>query len=228
MVLYNEIVHSGALEPLSVFWGSLLFTLGENNSSVHSESDCTLVQRAREGDGGAFDELVVRYQKSLYYSIIRIVLNPEDANDIVQEAFIKAYRNLGSYNKQYRFYTWIYRIALNTALNVVQRRRLREESLEKKHEDIGFDPPSILNQAAEYDVKEITEQVRTALEQLPFEMRSVLIMRVFDEMSYKEIAELLDVSVGTVMSRLNRARSILRKILLSSDTQISKNNIHIK
>jgi RNA polymerase sigma-70 factor (ECF subfamily) len=228
MVSYNSINASGALEPFNVSFGVLLSTLKLDTSISHPDSDSELIQRAQLGDGKAFDTLVVRYQKALYYSIIRIVLNPEEANDVVQEAFIKAYRNLDNYDKQFRFYTWIYRIAVNTALNVVRRRRLKEDSLEKKSEDTQFDPPNIDNQDTDCEIKDISQYVLRALDKLPFEMRTVFIMKVFDEMSYKEIADMLDLTVGTVMSRLNRARTILRKLLNNSEIAVKKSNLKLE
>jgi len=154
---------------------------------------------------------VALYQERLYYIVIRIVLNHEDARDVVQESFIKAYRNIGSFNEEYRFYTWLYRIAVNTALNHIQQRRHREESLDKIQEEKRFDPPADHDVNETFSRVEVLERVKRLLSVVPPEMRTVFTLRIYEGMTYQEIAETLDISIGTVMSRLHRARSTLRR-----------------
>ena len=175
-----------------------------------------LVRRAKEGDSSAFEELFHMYQQRLYFSVIRIVLNHEDANDVVQESFIKAYKNLDTFKEEFRFYTWLYRIAVNTALNFVQQSRHKEDSLDGLYSDKRFDPK--MDQDIDQEVlhSEMTHQVKDALEFIPPDMRTVFIMRAYEELSYKEIAETLDISIGTVMSRLHRARSMLKSRLVKT------------
>ncbi|KPK89191.1 hypothetical protein AMJ80_10110 [bacterium SM23_31] len=172
-----------------------------------------MIQRAKNGDTKAFDSLVMKYQQRLYFVIVRIVLNHEDADDVVQDTFIKAYRSLDSFDESYRFYTWLYRIAVNTALNLVKHRKHKESSLEKKQENNRYEPQNNNNLEDDYIYKEMTGEVRTAIKLLAPEMRTVFILRVFEEMSYKEIAETMGISIGTVMSRLNRARNTLKDYL---------------
>lgn len=180
------------------------------------ESDNSLVQRAKNGDTGAFDRLVMRYQKQLHYTVIRIVLNHDDADDIVQDSFIKAFKNLEGFDDKFRFYTWLSRIAVNTAINLVQHKKHREDSLEKKQEDTGFDPPGSDNSEESFEFKELRVQVHKALDRLSPDMRSIFVLRVYEELSYNEIAETLEISIGTVMSRLNRARNVLKHKLESA------------
>ena len=184
--------------------------------SSEKESDIDLIRRAKKEDTTAFDDLVVRYQQQIYYSIIRIVLNKEDANDVVQDTFTKAYSNLERFDERYRFYAWIHRIAVNTALNLVQRKKNLEDYGKHRDEDDQYNPPDTKNTEHIYEHKEFQEHVQNALDQLSPDMRSVFVLRVYDELSYKEIANVMDISLGTVMSRLNRARNSLKKYLETS------------
>ena len=185
--------------------------------STDKESDISLIRRAKRRDQGAFDELVVRYQQQIYFSVIRIVLNREDANDVVQDTCVKAFKNLDRFDEKYGFYTWIYRIGVNTALNLVQKRKNREDYLEHRDEDDTFNPPDTEDPDNEIEHREFKEHVQDALNKLSPDMRSVFVLRVYDELSYKEIAEVMNISTGTVMSRLNRARTTLKKYLIKSN-----------
>jgi len=211
MVSYLEI----AIPVMSGIFTGLAVTgvLSHNNAHKDEDSETLLIQRAKNGDTKAFDSLVMKYQQRLYFVIVRIVLNHEDADDVVQDTFIKAYRSLDSFDESYRFYTWLYRIAVNTALNLVKHRKHKESSLEKKQENNRYEPQNNNNLEDDYIYKEMTGEVRTAIKLLAPEMRTVFILRVFEEMSYKEIAETMGISIGTVMSRLNRARNTLKDYL---------------
>ncbi len=214
MVLISEhtaFTAYGCVSGLITFISLLL-----SNVSSDKESDIDLIRSAKRGNSTAFDELVVRYQQQIYYSIIRIVLNKEDANDVVQDTFIKAYSNLERFDERYRFYTWIYRIAVNTALNLIQKKKNREDYGEHRDEDDQYNPPDTKNTEHVYEQIEFQEHVQNALDQLSPDMRSVFVLRVYDELSYKEIADVMDISLGTVMSRLNRARNSLKKYLEKS------------
>ncbi|MFC1476937.1 RNA polymerase sigma factor [candidate division KSB1 bacterium] len=175
-----------------------------------------LVRRVKRGDLSAFDKLVALYQQRLYYTVIRIVLHHEDANDVVQDTFIKAFRNLDTFKEEYRFYTWLYRIAVNTALNHIHHRRYKEDSLEGMYEEKRFDPKTKQDVEEETVQSEMLLRVRKALASIPPDMRSVLTLRVYDDLSYQEIADILEISIGTVMSRLHRARNLLREQMVKS------------
>lgn len=211
MVLYSEHIEILVFGMLNVF--VLIGVISRLSSDNGKISDIDLIRRAKQNDTRAFDQLVERYQQKLYYVVIRILLNHEDANDVVQDSFLKAYRNLERFDEKYRFYTWIHRIAVNTAINLVQHRKHRESSLEKHKEDTGFDPADKSNHEDDFEFNEVKIQVKTALKCLSPDMRAVFILRVYEDLSYSEIAETLDISIGTVMSRLNRARKNLKLYL---------------
>jgi len=208
MVSYSEI------DILLSFTGFLianaLFKDASSNNQLSQEEEAELIKRVQSGESHAFDLLVVTYQQRIYFTVIRIVSDPDDANDIVQEAFIKAYKNLSSFKEGYRFYTWLYRIAVNTALNHIQQKKIRGESLDNLKEKINFDPKEDRDLEDEFLNLELKGQVKQVLELVPPDMRTVFILRAYEDLSYKEIAETLDISIGTVMSRLSRARNILK------------------
>jgi len=184
-----------------------------NNGKDPSDS---LVRRAKKGDHAAYGELVEMYQQRIYYSVIRIALNHDDANDIVQESFVKAFRNIDTFKEGYRFYTWLYRIAINTALNHVQQKRHKEHSLNDLTENRGFNPETDRDLEGDIEQSEMLQNVKKALEYVPADMRTVFVLRVYKDMSYQEIADTLNISIGTVMSRLHRARNTLKEHLVKN------------
>lgn len=216
MVLNSEHIEFLVFGLLNIF--VLISTISRFSSDNGNKPDIDLVRDARQNDSRAFDQIVKRYQQKLYYVVIRIVLNHEDANDVVQDSFLKAYRNLERFDENYRFYTWIHRIAVNTAINLVQHRKHRESSLEQHKEDNGFDPADNSVHENDFEFNELKHQIKTALKCLSPEMRAVFILRVYEEFSYREIAETMDISIGTVMSRLNRARKNLKLYLQKEGT----------
>ncbi|MFO7676718.1 MAG: sigma-70 family RNA polymerase sigma factor [bacterium] len=175
-------------------------------------SDLELIGRAQQGDTRAFDDLMMRYSNAVYRLAWSFVRNHADAEDVSQEAFIRAWRAIGRFDPQYRFYTWIHRITVNLCMNHFRRRkRVRLEPLP------GGEPGSEWRDVP--DPKpgpgggELGRALDRALGRLPVEQRAVLVLRVREEMSYSEIGEALGIPVGTVMSRLSRARGHLRELL---------------
>lgn len=173
------------------------------------------VRKSLSGDAKAFEWLVRTFQKRIYYAIIQIVMNHDDADDVLQETFLKAYTKLNTYDSSYPFYPWLYRIAVNTSLNH-QKKKLRTRALSlddpdtnNNHKDLSESP----RQAFETEGGELIDGVKEALKKIPDEQRTVFLLRVRDELSYQEISETLDISIGTVMSRLSRAREKLRNLL---------------
>jgi len=168
----------------------------------------------QRGDKSAFDFLVIKYQHKIIQLVNRYVKDPSEAQDVAQEAFIKAYRALGSFRGEATFYTWLYRIAINTAKNYLLSRARRNanyqvdiqeaEALENAPQLQGLETPErlLLNQ-------EIIDVISAAIDELPEEMRTAIILREFDGMSYEEIAEAMDCPVGTVRSRIFRAREAI-------------------
>jgi len=175
--------------------------------------DASLIAATLAGDSAAYGRLVQLYQDRLYNSLLRVLGSADDAADIVQDAFVQAYVKLDSFRGGSAFYTWLYRIAFNLAMS--QRRRAhRETSLDQLKSLLGAEPldgrPS-----AEADVlrHERAELVHSALAELSFEHRQILVLREIDGCRYDEIAEILDLPVGTVRSRLFRARLEMRDLL---------------
>jgi RNA polymerase sigma-70 factor (ECF subfamily) len=165
-----------------------------------------LVSRAKEGDMDAFERLVKMFQQSIYYLCRRMTGTHQTADDIAQETFIKAYFALSSFKDGMNFYTWIRKIAVNTSLNHLKSRK-REEPLGDRDNAVMDLPQDELQQ------NEVEKKFQEALQALPPEQKAILILRVNENQSYRDIARTLHISEGTVMSRLSRARQRLKKIL---------------
>jgi RNA polymerase sigma-70 factor (ECF subfamily) len=177
--------------------------------------DARLVEAALQGDRDAFGDLVVRYQDRLFNTLLRIAGSREDAADAVQDAFVQAYLKLESFRGDAQFFTWLYRIAMNMALSR-RRRRRPVGSLEAAKSSAGEEP---MDAAAGPDGRllatERAEQVQTALADLGEQHRKILVLRELEGCSYEVIADILELPVGTVRSRLFRARLQLRQKLRS-------------
>lgn len=184
----------------------------------HQDVDKVLVDRARNGDRKAFDMLVLKYQNRIVQLVSRYISNREDAMDVAQEAFIKAYRALPGFEGNSAFYTWMYRIAVNTAKNwtIARARRpaKRESELSdsEQHEfDISLKDQGSPDHLAMRD--ELDLAIRESIEALPEELRSAIVLREMEGLSYDEIAQIMDCPVGTVRSRIFRAREGIQKRL---------------
>ncbi len=197
-------------DPL--FLTIILFVLNSAQKVV-SKEEKELIKKVKNGNRFAFNTLVKNYQKKIYHLARRIVMNHEDADEVVQETFIKAYINISKYSEEYKFYTWLYRIAVNTSLTLLKKKKYRGLSLEKLTEDGHFQPTSEDDTQQSSQNSELKKLVKEALKSLSPQLRTVFILRTWEEMSYKEIAQTLKISEGTVMSRLNRARDKLKRIL---------------
>lgn len=176
---------------------------------MDDDPDRVLVERYRGGDSAAFGELVVRYQRPIYNAAYWILHKPEDASDITQTVFLRVAERVDDYDPKYRFFSWIYRIAVNESLNVL-RRNGHEESLVEDGELVdpsGGDPESLACDA------EFRQRARRALMKLSANDRAVVVLRHFSECSYREIAQVLDLDEKTVKSRLFEARRRLRELL---------------
>jgi RNA polymerase sigma-70 factor (ECF subfamily) len=167
-----------------------------------------------DGDRLAFGMLVRRYQHRIYYMIARHLGNSEDARDVVQDAFLTAYRALGSFRGDSSFFTWLCRIALNAAANLKRKKRLAIARIETACEDeLAFDPPDRSESSRPGQAIERAEQERFILQALASlcpEHRAVLVMRDMEGRNYRSIAKALGVPIGTIRSRLHRARLELR------------------
>lgn len=187
------------------------------------DNDHVLVARSQKGDKNAFRLLFVRYQRRAYALAFGVVHNQQDALDVVQDAFLKAHRHLGTFEGSASFYTWLYRIVMNVAIDHVRKQSrsptvdyddavLAEEGSmdELMPSSLGRDP------ARELARKEIREQIDSALEKLSPNHRAVLIMREIEGLSYEEMAEAMNCSKGTIMSRLFHARRYMQKFLVAT------------
>ena len=170
--------------------------------------DRDLIAFAQQGDRQAFTELVYRYQDRMVSLTYRMCGDLRLAEDAAQEAFVRVWQNLKSYKPQYAFRSWLYRIATNAALDALRRERPTTELDSLSLADPGTTP----EQSAE-DYQQVVH-IRRAIAQLSEPLRMVLILREYQELTYQEIADALDIPVGTVMSRLNTARVQLRRELL--------------
>ncbi|PYM08094.1 MAG: RNA polymerase subunit sigma-24 [Candidatus Rokuibacteriota bacterium] len=173
---------------------------------MSEDPELALIRCAQNGDGQAFESLVDEYQGVLYNLALRMTGSSEDARDLTQTAFMKAWRNLASYDPRHRFYSWIYRITLNESLNFVQRRRRHAELDER----IVATDPLPEDQA---NRSELGEHIQGALMELSIEYRLVIVLRHFHNLSYQEIGEVLAVPEKTVRSRLFTARRRLGEVL---------------
>lgn len=182
--------------------------------------DATLVGRVLEGDQGAYKTLIQRYQGRIYAVAFGLVHNAEDARDVTQEAFTKAYRSLPTFRRDSSFYTWLYRITANLGIDHQRRqtRKLKRETVldetrltpEQAHHT-GPRPSATPGQNLER--KQLADRIRAAIDQLPPDQRNVIVLREIEGLSYKEIAETIGCAEGTVMSRLYYGRRKLQQIL---------------
>ena len=182
-------------------------------------SDLSLVRRVQRGDKGAFDALVLKYQHKLVKLVMRYVRNAAEAEDIAQEAFIKAYRALPQFRGDSAFYTWLYRIAINTAKNaVVSRDRSPiEYNLDRSNSDESYDMQGRMKDSETPEGLVLTDEIRStvnaAIDALPEDLRTAIVLRELEGLSYEEIAAAMDCPVGTVRSRIFRAREAIDRRL---------------
>lgn len=172
--------------------------------------EADLLARARGGSLLAFEEIVKRYERRVYGIALRIVRRHDVADDVAQEAFMRAHQALSTFDLERPFGPWICRIAANLAINHVRSPEARETPLPEGHSETPAPGRGALDLVLEREAREVLER---ALLGLPAEQRAVFALRTFEELSYREIADALGISIGTVMSRLSRARERLREAL---------------
>jgi RNA polymerase sigma-70 factor (ECF subfamily) len=177
---------------------------------VKSEEE--LILRCKQGDQDAFRELFDQYHKKVYRIAYAVSRQREDALDIVQEVFIKLYHSIGTFRGKSKFYTFLYRMAMNTAIDYARRAGRARSRLDEK-EISQFPEESEKGPDAIFLYKELETRVRSALEKLPADQRRALIFREIEGLSYEEMAETMGCSIGTVMSRLHYARKKIRELM---------------
>lgn len=191
----------------------------EQTTDLRHEDDEILVARARRGEGAAFDVLIERYKERLYATVYHMTSNHEDANDLVQDTFIKAYKSLGSFRGHSSFYTWLYRIAVNRTINFLKRRKNRNQfSLDDLDSAIQSDPDFVelmshVTPRREAGLTELRDKLNEALQKLSEPHRAVVTMHDIQGMTHADIAKVMNCSEGTVRSRLFYARQQLQGLL---------------
>ncbi|MGI9515801.1 MAG: sigma-70 family RNA polymerase sigma factor [Pirellulaceae bacterium] len=185
------------------------------NEMGPANEDARWIERSMSGDTEAFGSLVSKYQNRLYNSMVHFLRDETEAEDVVQESFVLSFTRLASFRGNSSFYTWLYRIAFNTAISR-RRRRRPQVSVER---DLGEAGSGMGDQGPQpgdrLDADERAGQLHAALNRLNEQHRMILVLREMDQLSYEEISEILDLPIGTVRSRLHRARSQLKEELAS-------------
>lgn len=183
------------------------------NTSMANQDDQELIRHSLDGQKEAFGQLICKYQDRLYNGMVQVLRNETEAEDVVQDAFVLAFTKLGTFKGNSAFFTWLYRIAYNVAITRIRRRRPtvsidgKDETGRMDFPDVGPKPGDRIEQHEE------SVQLRKALDRLSHEHRAILVLREMDEMDYDAISEILDLPIGTVRSRLHRARNHLREHL---------------
>jgi RNA polymerase sigma-70 factor (ECF subfamily) len=172
-----------------------------------ADTETKLAIQFQNGDRKAFTMLVARYEKPIFNTAFRMVKNFDDAADITQNAFIKAYEKIDTFNPSYKFFTWLYKITVNETLNLINRRNRRR--------DFEYDPPAHLpTPEDDLELNEMSLFLQKALDAMSYDQRIVIVLKHLLLLPYSEIAEILDIPEKTVKSRLFSSRHILRKELL--------------
>ena len=173
---------------------------------MDDNEDLRLVFESRQGSRDSFERLLLRYERSIFNAAYRILRDYEDARDVTQNVFLKAFQHLEHFNAKHRFFSWIYRIALNESINLCKSRR-RSDGAEDTRSEVRNTPENLLSR------KELGEAVQAALMSLKYDYRVLIVLRHFNHFSYQEMGEILELPEKTVKSRLFIARTLLRGIL---------------
>jgi RNA polymerase sigma-70 factor (ECF subfamily) len=178
---------------------------------VKEDDDPALVQRCREGNQLAFERLVVRYQRPVFNAALRMLHDPQDALDVAQTTFLKVFEHLADYDPRFKFYSWIYRIAVNESLRALGSRRPFQQL-------DGGEPDEAPGPEREAEGEQTGREIEAALMRISPELRSVIVLRHFMHLSYQDMADVLQLPEKTVKSRLYSARQLLREQLLQRGT----------
>lgn len=183
--------------------------------SQNTLDDLKLVKEAKEGSSRAYEKLLKKYRKSVYYMLLKMVNNPDDAEDLTQEAFAKAFNSLKKFDPKYAFSTWLFRIATNNCIDFIRKKRIQTISIDNPYESddgdtVTFDiRDSNLNPNELLLKQQRKEYLRMAVDKLPPKYKTLVELRYFQELSYEEVAQELDLPLGTVKAQLFRARELL-------------------
>lgn len=187
------------------------------NFTENAKNDFQLVLKAKEGSQKAFADLMQRYKDSIYFMSLKMVNNKEDAMDITVETFAKAFEKLDKYQPEYAFSTWLFRVATNNCIDFLRKKKLNTVSIDNMIDEDDDRPMQIkadtLNPEESSIKKQQSEELKLLVESLPPRYRNLLTLRYFDELSYEEIAQQLDLPLGTVKAQLFRAKYLLGNII---------------
>ncbi len=188
------------------------------NFSPNAINDFNLVVRAKDGDQKAYAELMQRYKDSIYYMVLKMVNNKDDAMDLTVETFGKAFENIDRYRPDFAFSTWLFRIATNNCIDFIRKKRLNLVSMNAVVDEEGDERPlqiksETLNPEETSIKKQQNEQLKMLVDRLPSRYKTLIMLRYYDELSYEEISQQLDIPLGTVKAQLFRARDFLYNIL---------------
>jgi len=185
----------------------------DSNEQVRQAEETSLIRKAKEGDRSAFSTLVRLHQKRIYRLVYRFCRDHDTADELAQETFVKAYMALDSFREEYRFSGWISTIATNLALNHIRRHKRQVSTEDYPLEEIIADSNPGTNPDQALANKEVMLRLEEEVDKLPPDYKAVFVLRMHEDLSYEEIARKLGIEMGTVMSRLFRARSRLKKAL---------------
>lgn len=194
--------------------------------SKNTEEDRILVANAKKGDNKAFESLLKKYRKSVYYMLLKMVKNADDAEDLTQEAFAKAFNSIEKFDSKYAFSTWLFRIATNNCIDFIRKKRVQTVSIDQPVEgddgsnmrfDVKDENPDP-NQKVQK--KQRQHYLNMAIERLPEKYRVLVELRYFRELSYEEVAQELQIPLGTVKAQLFRARELLNQELKNMRSQM--------
>jgi RNA polymerase sigma-70 factor (ECF subfamily) len=201
--------------------------INEREFSSKALEDFDLIDKAvLEKDQQAYATLMKRYKKAVYFMVLKMIRDADDAEDLTMEAFAKAFRNLHKFKKDFTFSTWLFRIATNNTIDFIRKKKLKTMSLNTTLSDDGGNPVNIdvedddKNPQDEYIKSQRIEMVRIFVDKLPAKYRKLVQLRYFDELSYEEIAQELDKPLGTVKAQLHRSRELLYEIAQGKDRHI--------
>lgn len=170
-----------------------------------------LIEKASGGDPSAFNRLMANHEKKMYAVALRMFANREDAQDCLQEAMLRVYRSIGTFKGQSSFSTWLYRITMNTCLDELRRKKNKQSTSLDSLLDQGWSPADEESTPEKHAVRsEVRREIQSAIRELPEDMRSAVVLRDIQGFAYDEIAQMLNVNVGTIKSRISRAREKLR------------------
>ncbi len=176
-------------------------------------SDEILVVKALENNSNAFEQLIKRYQDKVFHTCLGFVNNEDDANDLTQEVFIKVYKNLSNFQRKSKFSTWLYRITINTAINQVRKSKIKHLFIQVDSEEVS----SLISSSEKSDEqlinKEEQQRINQILNKLPTNQRKAFVLSQYQELSNKEISEIMEISVKAVESLIFRARTNLKEII---------------